>query len=39
MGVHQILAVRIGSEGESGLPLTRADWYSPRPQEQAETLA
>jgi cyclopropane-fatty-acyl-phospholipid synthase len=39
MGVHQILAVRMGSEGESALPLTRADWYAPRPQEPAEALA
>ena len=27
IAIHQILAVRQGEAGESGLPLTRADWY------------
>jgi cyclopropane-fatty-acyl-phospholipid synthase len=27
IAVHQLLAVRQGGRGESGLPLTRADWY------------
>jgi cyclopropane-fatty-acyl-phospholipid synthase len=27
IGIHQLLAVRQGGRGESGLPLTRADWY------------
>ncbi len=30
VAVHQILAVRQGADGRSGLPLTRADWYRPR---------
>ena len=28
IAVHQILAVRQGTAGESGIPLTRADWYT-----------
>jgi cyclopropane-fatty-acyl-phospholipid synthase len=27
IAIHQILAVRQGPQGASGLPLTRADWY------------
>jgi cyclopropane-fatty-acyl-phospholipid synthase len=27
IAVHQVLAVRPGERGESGVPLTRADWY------------
>ncbi len=29
IAVHQVLAVRQGAQGHSGLPLTRADWYAP----------
>ena len=29
IAVHQILAVRQGATGESGIPLSRADWYLP----------
>jgi len=31
IAVHQILAVRQGDAGESGIPLTRADWYTSAP--------
>jgi hypothetical protein len=27
IAVHQMLAVRQGDQGESGVPLSRADWY------------
>jgi cyclopropane-fatty-acyl-phospholipid synthase len=30
IAVHQVLAVRQGTRGESGVPLTRADWYAER---------
>jgi cyclopropane-fatty-acyl-phospholipid synthase len=30
IAVHQILAVRQGGRGQSGIPLTRADWYAER---------
>jgi cyclopropane-fatty-acyl-phospholipid synthase len=29
IAVHQMLAVRQGEDGESGIPLSRADWYVP----------
>jgi cyclopropane-fatty-acyl-phospholipid synthase len=36
VAVHQILAVRQGVGGASGLPLTRADWYIPATRSAAD---
>jgi hypothetical protein len=36
IAVHQMLAVRQGGRGESGVPLTRADWYLAERQSAVE---
>ncbi len=37
VAVHQVLAVRQGARGESGVPLTRADWYRERSTAEQRT--
>lgn len=36
VAIHQVLAVRQDDRGESGLPLTRADWYTAERRAPAE---
>ena len=35
LGVNQVLGVKVGPGGASGMPLTRAGWYQPAPVEGA----